>query len=178
VNGEFDVRVAAGAQEIVRLTLAEKTKGLRNADALDLKWVRVPAGDFTMGCSPGDSECDDDEKPAHPVKITKPFEMTVTETTVVQFRKYAAASNTKMPEQATWSTDAHPVGLKKPNANGLYDVLGNVWEWTADWYSNIYYQGGASLNPVGPRTGEYRVLRGGSWDGASWDVRVSFRLGG
>ncbi len=55
----------------------------------------------------------------------------------------------------------HPVGQKKPNAWGLYDMHGNVCEWCADWFD--FYPKGAVTDPQGPASGKYRVVRGSSW---------------
>ncbi len=60
---------------------------------------------------------------------------------------------------------------------GAYDMVGNVWEWVNDWYGENYYKDSASSNnPVGPESGKYRVLRGGTWDDNDYNVRSSFRL--
>lgn len=70
----------------------------------------------------------------------------------------------------------HPVGQKKPNAFGLYDTLGNVWEWVEDWYAIDYYGNSPQSDPRGPDHGEYRILRGGSWRGVARGLaRVSSR---
>jgi formylglycine-generating enzyme len=61
------------------------------------------------------------------------------------------------------STGPVPVGSYAPNAFGLYDVSGNLWEWTADWYDLHYYSESPVDNPTGPATGLYKVIRGGSW---------------
>ncbi|MGA3210333.1 MAG: formylglycine-generating enzyme family protein [Terriglobales bacterium] len=71
----------------------------------------------------------------------------------------------------------HAVGLKQPNAWKLYDMLGNVWQWTADWYDPGYYAHSESQDPEGPTGGKYRTLRGGSWGISSRLCRASLRFG-
>ena len=86
------------------------------------------------------------------------------------------------PDEVGWDSNnsgqkAHEVAQKRPNGFGLYDVLGNVWEWVNDWYDQNYYQHSPSQDPSGPANGQMRILRGGSWVPNSWNNRVSFRLG-
>ena len=75
----------------------------------------------------------------------------------------------------------HPVAQKDPNGWGLYDVHGNVWEWTWDWYSDDYGghegMGGIVEDPTGPPAGVVRVLRGGSWLNYARDCRAAARDG-
>jgi len=204
-----------------------------------LKYVWIPPGTFMMGCSPGDNECYDYEKPPHQVTITKGFWLGQTEATVAAYRRFAGSTGARMPAapefnagwnnqdmpivnvswddatafcgwaggrlptEAEWeyaaragSTEArygpidevawyannsglktHDVGQKRANAFGLYDMLGNVWEWVNDWDDENNYKDGPSQDPAGPASGTLHVLRGGSWDVTPRDVRVSYRGG-
>jgi formylglycine-generating enzyme required for sulfatase activity len=69
----------------------------------------------------------------------------------------------------------HEGELKKPNPFGLFDMLGNLWEWVNDWYDPDYYHHSPDLDPQGPGTGQTRVLRGGSWGYDAVVLRVSNR---
>ncbi len=258
--------------EIPRRTVSAPPPGtVRENPKEGLKYVWVPPGTFMMGCSPGDSECQDVEKPAHQVTITKGFWLGQTEVTVGAYKGFAAATGRQMPPEpslearafgeralnAGWGNEAmpivnvtwddaqaycvwaggrlpteaeweyaaragstaarygpldeiawyadnsgrqrldsesiwnednyvkrlkengngmHEVGQKRANGFGLYDILGNVWEWVNDWYDQSYYHNSPSQDPTGPVSEQLRVLRGGSWDFPAGYVRVSYRF--
>ncbi len=103
--------------------------------------------------------------------------------------EYAARSGGKSEKYAggndvdpvAWYVDnsgrkTHPVGQKRPNGLGLYDMSGNVWEWCSDWHGEKYYSQSSRDNPGGPSSGSWRVLRGGSCSGSSDYARAADRF--
>jgi formylglycine-generating enzyme required for sulfatase activity len=206
------------------------------ARGIRMEFVRIVPGEFMMGCSPGDNDCFDDEKPAHRVRITKPFDLGKYEVTQQQWEAVMGANPSpfkgeqlpveqvswndvqeflrklnargdgnryRLPTEAEWEyaaragtagsyagnldqmgwydrnsgSQTHIVGQKQPNAWGLYDMHGNVWELVQDWYDDRYYGGSRTEDPQGPASGQFRVLRGGSWNIGARNARVSGRYG-
>ncbi|MBX7218451.1 MAG: SUMF1/EgtB/PvdO family nonheme iron enzyme [Blastocatellia bacterium] len=91
------------------------------------------------------------------------------------------AFNTMYPYSAAPIGDerfrTHLVGSFLPNAWGLYDMHGNVWEWCLDWFEETYYQHSPQANPHGPVTGTFRVIRGGGWRDTTVYCRSGNRTG-
>ena len=85
-------------------------------------------------------------------------------------------ANASPDDEADRWTHTAPVRSFPPNDFGLYDVIGNVFEWVSDWYYGSYYARSPVEDPTGTPEGEYRVMRGGSWDNRTRSLRLSFRF--
>jgi formylglycine-generating enzyme required for sulfatase activity len=217
--------------------------------------MAVPAGIYEVGCTASQVGCESDEKPAHPVKLSRSVLMGETEVTQglwqsvmgsnpshfkgcgstcpvemvswIDVVEFANALSEKdglevcytidsvglgwprdfdctgycLPTEAEWEVAArggrgtlyaggsgvdlvgwtpensggttHPVGEKAANGYGLYDMTGNVWEWTWDWYGA--YSSGMQVDPMGADSGSFLVARGGSWLNSATYARFANR---
>ena len=96
--------------------------------------------------------------------------------------KYSFGNDVRKLKAYAWFTGnsvkkTHPVGQKKPNRWGLYDMYGNVAEWCNDVYDINYYKRNQPKNPRGPKEGDIKVLRGGGWQDSADSLRSSWRAG-
>ncbi len=86
----------------------------------------------------------------------------------------ASLANFDLIKEGTTPVGSNPRGA---SPYGVLGMAGNVWEWVADWYDDLYYAQSPGENPLGPTSGTFRVIRGGSWDDAPEDIRVAYRSG-
>src|SRR5262245_49948774 len=205
---------------LLLLTCSLLAQKLSDQTSSEMQFVKIAPGEFMMGCSVGDIDCNDDERPIHRVQITKSFEIGKYEVTQAQWQAVMASNPStikgddhpvetiskneahdflnklnerndgyhyRLPTEAEWEyaaragttepyagrldeiawyagnseDETHPVGKKKPNAWGLYDMQGNVRELVSDWYARDYYSRSLVADPTGPAPGEQRGFPGG-----------------
>ncbi|HEY2384587.1 MAG TPA: formylglycine-generating enzyme family protein [Terriglobia bacterium] len=190
--------------------IQQKSAELKN-DA-GIEFVQIQPGQFMMGCSVGDIDCNADERPIHQVQLSKPYQIGKYELTQAQWQSVMGSNPStikgddrpvetvskdeaheflnrlnarndgyhyRLPTEAEWEyaaragsatpyagkldeigwyngnsdDETHPVGQKKPNPWGLYDMEGNVREWVEDMYSANYYKTSPAVDPTGPAGG-------------------------
>jgi TonB family protein len=215
MSGSVDSGLAKPPEELNRTPAPSSSPG-NSSPALrpdGQLYVWIPPGAFTMGCSAGDTQCNDNEKPSHS-ETAKGFWLGRTEVTQAAYQRvtganpsahkgdqlpvesvtwnaavsYCAAIGGRLPTEVEWeyaarghagitggrygnldavawhsansNNETHPVALKQSNAFGLFDTLGNVWEWVEDRYAG----------------GSQRILKGGSLFVDVGNVRASSRL--
>ena len=94
--------------------------------------------------------------------------------------KWAGTNNESEVSDYAWydknsGGKTHPVGQKKPNGLGIYDMSGNVWEWVEDWYEVDYYDRSPKINPVNTNPSHARSMRSGPWSVSSQILRAFYR---
>ena len=218
-----DSRMPGFREKVTAMPGPKKIETYDLGGGVKLEMILIRPGSFMMGSDKGE----ENEKPVHKVKITKPFYMGKFEVTQAQYQAVMGSNPSsfkgegnlpvetvswddcqtflkklnekipgkdfRLPTEAEWefacragSTTEYcfgdsennlgeyawctsnagqktrPVGGKKPNAWGLYDMHGNVWEWCNDYFGDKYYESSPAEDPKGADSGALRVLRGGS----------------
>lgn len=249
VAADLDSKIAAAAKEArvptktgqPAVAPGKPAANVTFTNADGMAFVRIEPAEFTMGSS--DAKSPDNEKPAHAVRLTQPYWMSLTPVTNAQYEQFDPDHRQLRP---SWNGDDHPVifvswneatafclwlsqrdgreyrlateaqweyaargadgrifpwgnqwdptrcnsaeeggnydqtapVMEYPNGaspHGIFDLVGNVWEWCADWYEPGYGNGESRTDPAGPASGQYKACRGGSWMNHGYSCRVTMR---
>jgi formylglycine-generating enzyme required for sulfatase activity len=198
--GTFTMGCSVGDKECFSEELPAHSVTISKGFWIGQTEVTVRAYEEFAGIAPSASKSPDDDSTRH-TSASSGDSIPIVLVTWDEARDYCKWAGGRLPTEAEWEYAArggntqarygeldqiawyrdnssnvlHPVSFKQPNGFGLFDMLGNAWEWINDWYDGTYYSRSPAVDPPGPDAGAMHGLRGGSWMNPSNLLRASDR---